>query len=274
MSAQASPSRPRIERARDMVSSEAPMTTVQYATFPNSGPCRAAFSGPTSASRATAQHRSATRMARTGFPPFISDEIGRPRVVLRRLGAREIGALHVGHRLDVLRQRGAALHLLRRELLDPGLKPVNVAQRVAHAADAIAEGERGRLGHGCRSGLDGATEGGVGVVDVEPQEGRQPRPLGLGVEGHDDRVADAGLGVPDRAVGVLDAGELLGAEGSTEEREQPRGVVADDPRGDGGVADGDGHGRWCIRALGPYRSYVSAMMWSVSTTSARLLQLL
>ncbi len=63
----------------------------------------------------------------------------------------------------------ALFHLLGGEVLDAGLDPPQVAQRVADAADAVAEEQVGDLGYRGAAGRDGLAEDGVGVTGDDPR---------------------------------------------------------------------------------------------------------
>src|SRR6266567_1918176 len=66
---------------------------------------------------------------------------------LRGPGWEEVGALDVFHGLGECRVAEALFHLQGGEVLDVGLDPPQVAQRVADAADAVAEEQVGDLGY-------------------------------------------------------------------------------------------------------------------------------
>src|SRR6266851_8238096 len=85
--------------------------------------------------------------------PLVQDEDARARNDSHRwlgptpgsavLAGEEVGALDVGHGFGECRVAEASFHLLGGEVLDVCLDPPQVAQRVAHAPDTVAEEQMG-----------------------------------------------------------------------------------------------------------------------------------
>src|SRR3712207_2341410 len=92
------------------------------------------------------------------------------------------------------------------------------------------------LGHRHGPGLQRPPIHLIAVFEVQAEESRSVRPLRLGVEGHDYRVADPELGVPDGAILGGDPSHLLRAERLLHEIEEPGRVPRDDPRRDHVIA--------------------------------------
>src|ERR1700730_2842291 len=105
--------------------------------------------------------------------PLVRDEDARARKDSHRwlgatpgsavLAGEEVGALDVGHGFGECRVAEPSFHLLGGEVLDVCLDPPQVAQRVAHAPDTVAEEQVGDLGHAGAAGRDGLAVDGVGV---------------------------------------------------------------------------------------------------------------
>src|SRR6188768_3253526 len=83
-----------------------------------------------------------------------------PSLAVVGLGQRAVERfLHVAHRRHRLRFAGALRELPVRDVFDVLVDPPNVAPRIAHAADAVAERQVGHLGHACRAGGQRTREG-------------------------------------------------------------------------------------------------------------------
>jgi hypothetical protein len=148
------------------------------------------------------------------------------------------GLLDVPHGIDVSLLSGASLHLLGTYLLHARLDPPDVALRVPHAPHTIAEEKVRHLGHRHGPGLERPPVDGIAVLDVQAEKARRVRlPLSR-VERHHYRVADPELGVPDGAILVGNAGDLLRAERLLDEVEEPGRVPRDDSRRDRVIALG------------------------------------
>jgi dihydrofolate reductase len=179
------------------------------------------------------------------YTPKPTSEAASLRKVSRRLQFFPQGALDVGHGLLGGRVGKAIRQLLGRDVLHPLVQPPQMPLGIANTGNALAEGKHGRAGHRTRAGSDGLLNGRDDVVDVDAQVSRGRRPAWLGVEQHDDAIADLDLDMTDVSFGIEHPGarSLNSSEHRRQEADLRIGVAADHPGVDACVA------RWNLNLL-------------------------